>query len=330
MDFSKVKSITIPEGKVKSITCGGVVLWKVPENKKNWVLYSTEADGKTIYNGGKGYKDGYRVRSAGAEAENPDATVTGYIPYRKGDKLYIYPPFIGRNTENTVNFYNGEFACLGQITDSGSLHGICTAAFKTTVVGGVSVLDLSAVTVSGVNDIAYVRIGNFIMYESPIRSGAEMVITMDQQPYRNWLPLSTDASGNPFNGGKGYKFGYRLNSSGAETAMSNCFVTGFIPIKNSDTLRIKPFAKGKLANFGYSGIYIALYNSSYTKLSSTNGTALKTLGEMDDSTGIYTVKASDIANNSNNAFVRVSTNLFDTSVEADGEKLIVTVNEEIV
>lgn len=185
MDFSKVKSITIPEGKVKRITCGGVVLWKVPENKKNWMIYSTEADGKTIYNGGKGYKDKYRIRSAGAEASDVNTTVTGYIPYRKGDKLYIYPPFTGMNTSNTVNFYNGEFACLGQVTDYGSGYGICNvavAAFKTTVVGDVSVLDLSAATVSGVNDIAYVRIGNHIMDESPIRSGAEMVITMDQQP----------------------------------------------------------------------------------------------------------------------------------------------------
>jgi hypothetical protein len=157
----------------------------VPENKKNWMLYSTEADGKTIYNGGKGYKDGYRIRSAGAEAESTPTTVTGYIPYRKGDKLYIYPPFTGMNTDNTVNFYNGEFACLGQVTDFGSGYGICSgaavAAFKTTVVGGVSVLDLSAVTVSGVNDIAYVRIGNHIRDGSPIRSGAEMIITKNEE-----------------------------------------------------------------------------------------------------------------------------------------------------
>lgn len=151
-----------------------------------------------------------------------------------------------------------------------------------------------------------------------------------QEGSKNWVPLSTESGGgNIYNGGKGYKFGYRLNSSGAETALSNCFVTGFIPIKNGDVLRIKNFAKGALTNFTYTGCYIALYNSSYTKLSSTAGSTLKSIGSMNDSTKIYTVKVSDIANNANNAFVRVSTNIVDTAVEADGEKLIVTINEEI-
>lgn len=158
---------------------------------------------------------------------------------------------------------------------------------------------------------------------------AYMTTQVWQEGSKNWVPVSIESGGESIYNGKGYKFGYRLNSSGAEVTMSNCFVTGFIPVTNNDTLRIKPFAKGKLANFGYSGIYIALYNSSYTKLSSTNGTALKTLGTMDDTTGVYTIKISDIANNTNNAFVRVSTNILDTAVEADGEKLIITINQEI-
>jgi hypothetical protein len=37
------------------------------DNIRNEVRYSTEADGVTIYNGGLGYKYGYRVRSGGAE-----------------------------------------------------------------------------------------------------------------------------------------------------------------------------------------------------------------------------------------------------------------------
>jgi hypothetical protein len=178
IDFTGVKAIKIPEGKVKKITSGSTVLWYIGYN--NLVPLSTEADGVTIYNGGLGYKDGYRVRSGGAEADQSSTTITGYIPYKKGDKLYIYPPFSGENTSNTVNFYNGEFACLGQITDSGAAYGICTSAFKTTVIGGVSVLDLSAVTASGVDDIAYVRIGNN-RYGGVISSGAEMIITKNEE-----------------------------------------------------------------------------------------------------------------------------------------------------
>lgn len=181
MDFSKLKSLTIPEGKVKQIVAGGKVLWK--SGYKNWVLFSTEADGKTIYNGGKGYKNNYRIRSGGAEAGLSYCSITGYIPYVKGDKLYIYPPFTGLNTQNTINFYDSGFNNLGQITDSGAVYGICYISQKTKVVNGVTVLDISNTTVSRDNEIAYVRVGNSINApnENNIVSGAEMIITKNEE-----------------------------------------------------------------------------------------------------------------------------------------------------
>jgi hypothetical protein len=180
MIFSTIKTITIPEGAVKKITVGGDVLWEEPASFKNWVFYSTESDGKTIYNNGKGYKDGCRIRSGGAEAEYSYASITGYIPYVKGDKLYICPPFTGGNTDNTINFYDNTFACLGQVTDSGNYYGFCNSSFKTKVVNGISVLDISAVTVTGVENIAYVRIGNNIG-NGIISSGSEMIITKNEE-----------------------------------------------------------------------------------------------------------------------------------------------------
>lgn len=185
MDFSNANRLTIPEGAVKQIICNGVVIWE-EYLYTNLVPLSTEADG-TPYNGGKGYKDGYRIRSGGAEATQGGTTITGYIPYRKGDKLYIYPKFVGGNTWNTVNFYNDAFACLGQVTDSGSYYGFCNRTFKTKVVNGVSVLDISAVTVSGIENVAYVRIGNMIDDKtwaeggSSIKSGSEMIITKNEE-----------------------------------------------------------------------------------------------------------------------------------------------------
>ena len=182
MDFSTLKELSIPEGAVNKIEAGGVVLWEKLWGYKNWVPYSTESDGKTIYNGGLGYKDGYRLRSGGAEGESAGVTITGFIPFVKGDKLYIYPPFNGGNTWNTVNFYDSSFAHLGQITDSGMCYGFCTKAFKTTLDGGVSVLDISAVTVSDVAKVAYVRIGNNIGNgDNAITSGAEMIITKNEE-----------------------------------------------------------------------------------------------------------------------------------------------------
>lgn len=187
MDFSTIKGLTIPEGDVAKITADGCVLWEKPASYKNWVFYSTEADGVTVYNSGKGYKDGYRVRSGGGEAEQSFTTITGYIPYKKGNRLYIYPQFVGENTSNTINFYDNSFTNLGQVTDADTYYGFCNSSFKTEAVNGVSVLDLSEVTVSGIDNVAYVRIGNTINdgsatgLKSPIKSGSEMIITKDEE-----------------------------------------------------------------------------------------------------------------------------------------------------
>ena len=77
--------------------------------------------------------------------------------------------------------------------------------------------------------------------------------------YTNLLPISTDASGNPYNGGQGWKTGYRLNSSGVEVALANIEVTGFMPLKLNDTVYIK--------NITDDGTHVmALYDSAYAKL----------------------------------------------------------------
>ena len=181
--FDRAQSVTFAGKAVEKLVLDGKKIWEAV-SFKNWVRYSTEADGMTIYNGGLGYKDGYRIRSGGAEASSSGITISGFIPYKKGYKLYIYPPFFGGNTENTINFYNAAFEHLGQITDSGAAYGICTSAFKTTLDNGVSVLDLSAVTVSGIENVAFVRVGNCISYNNNgavIASGSEMIVTKNEK-----------------------------------------------------------------------------------------------------------------------------------------------------
>jgi hypothetical protein len=54
------------------------------------------------------------------------------------------------------------------------------------------------------------------------------------------LPSATDASGNAYNGTKGWKTGYRLSSSsGSESASSGIEVTGFIPVKYGQTIKLE-------------------------------------------------------------------------------------------
>ena len=79
--------------------------------------------------------------------------------------------------------------------------------------------------------------------------------------YTNQIPLSTDADGNPYNNGLGYKTGTRLNSSSNEVAISGMCCTGFIPLtgKAGDVIRIK--------NVTYAGtatVYLICFNQGGT------------------------------------------------------------------
>lgn len=60
--------------------------------------------------------------------------------------------------------------------------------------------------------------------------------------YTNLLPLAINADGTPYvgeNGEKGYKTGWRLNSRREEEQQQNRCCTGFIPVRNTDIVRLK-------------------------------------------------------------------------------------------
>ena len=88
IDFTGVKAIRIPEGVVTKIVSAGVTLWEAIRYK-NWVKFSTEADGKTIFNGGLGYKNNTRLNSSAVEVGLDGYTVCGYIPAKAGDVIRV-------------------------------------------------------------------------------------------------------------------------------------------------------------------------------------------------------------------------------------------------
>ena len=92
IDFTGIKAITIPEGKVKQIVRknDGAVLWA---GITNWITKAINTDG-TPYrgaNGEIGYKTGYRFNTANAETSSSAAafSVTGYIPAASKDMFYF-------------------------------------------------------------------------------------------------------------------------------------------------------------------------------------------------------------------------------------------------
>lgn len=88
-------------------------------------------------------------------------------------------------------------------------------------------------------------------------------------PKVNALSLAIDSEGNQYNNGLGYKEGYRLNSSGAESAQSDSYVTGFIPCEVGDTIELDGFnTVASDVTSGANYCYIAVYDSSKTLIKS--------------------------------------------------------------
>lgn len=126
IDFTGAKAITIPEGPVKRITRkrDGEILWEKIAYK-NWVPLSTTEDGKTIYNGGLGYKNGYRVRSGGGEGTQARGTCTGFIPVNSGDVVRISGcDFLTASNGNAINSADSSFTNIGQFTMLPAGYGI--------------------------------------------------------------------------------------------------------------------------------------------------------------------------------------------------------------
>ena len=125
MDFTKLKKLTIGGVELKQLFINGIQVWK--SGYKNWVKFSTTEDGKTIYNGGLGYKNGYRIRSGGAEAEMFNAACTGFIPVSAGDVVGVGGAYYGDiNASNAINVYNASYTNLGQVVNNmpGTGYGI--------------------------------------------------------------------------------------------------------------------------------------------------------------------------------------------------------------
>ena len=84
----------------------------------------------------------------------------------------------------------------------------------------------------------------------------------DEPVYVNALSLAVDSDGTPYNGGKGYKTGYRLNSSSVEAAKEGMEVTGFIPVKAGDVLYLYNIGM-KTDSENKGNMYIYCYNSNF-------------------------------------------------------------------
>ena len=156
---------------------------------------------------------------------------------------------------------------------------------------------------------------------TPVKPGDLVTETTQVLPaYTNQIPLSTDASGAVLNG-VGYQSG-ALNMSGA-VATGTSFVSGFIPVKKGDVVRVKDPSSTSFST----GLVFAMYKSD--RATGNNiGRYINTMqanslyGAISISGNVLTWDTSSIGYYFWNdfAYLRVTTNSADS---------IVTINQEI-
>ena len=143
--------------------------------------------------------------------------------------------------------------------------------------------------------------------------------------YTNLLPKAINADGTPYNGGKGYKSGYKMStSSGNESATTDAYCSGFMPISDIyDEIYVKNVTLSNTANVNN----FVFYDANKTKIGvgTANGTAgAFNVNVTDKGNGVYQCSPQSWLTTS------MSVAFFRFSCGGITDETIVTVNEEIV
>ncbi len=235
----------------------------------NQIPISIDSDG-SVYNG-KGYIDGRRINSSFDLTEQSDYYTTGYIPVKTGDTVYMKN--VGWNPNYNEDYNAGKLRMVlydKNFVSIRTMYGyditdnlIPISEYKTNANGDIIEFKINdsffkAHINSGKSSNAcYLRLCSYDVSDKSIITVNEPIPS-----YTNQIPISIDTDGSVYNG-KGYKDDYRLNSSGAETALTGTAVTGFIPVNKLDVIRLKNIA---MTTADSTGNYIHYYDSSFTDI----------------------------------------------------------------
>lgn len=147
----------------------------------NLVRTSIDSDG-SIYNG-TGYKNGYRIRSGGAEGALNTAACTGFIKVKAGDTIRISGcEFFATTNGNAINVCDSTFATVGQTTKNSTYgYGEFEGAWADYQIHNSCVEESAGIykwIVPPVKtDPAYIRISG---YNSSGGNGAALIVTVNE------------------------------------------------------------------------------------------------------------------------------------------------------
>lgn len=307
IDFSTVKSITIPEGIVKQISIDDIILWK--GGITNLVPTSIDTDG-SIFNG-TGYKNGSRLNSSAAVVDLAVHTVTGYIPAKAGDIIRVKGVAFDSNHHSGCYFwtFDSNFTRLKAERPADTNTEDISVTYEE---NGVIAFRLVNYNTS----VRYIRFSAF-------GDGANAIVTVNEEitsTFTNLASMSTtDPGGTEIYNNMGWIDGMRWSSSGGSAvSQSEARLTGWMSFTPGATIRVKNF--GLTTSSGYvGGCYFVWYKSDGT--TSTVQAGVQSVDE-------YTYIA---PNDSSILYFRISGYAYYNSTQSSPVPMppIVTINEEI-
>lgn len=112
MNFSAIKSITIPEGNATKITSNGVVLWSAKPKYTNLVPTALFTDG-TIFDG-IGYRRGVSWNGSNITDRNTAFTAIGLIPIigTVVHDIYVYGLNFSGTTYNRLGLFGNDLRSI--------------------------------------------------------------------------------------------------------------------------------------------------------------------------------------------------------------------------
>ena len=108
--------------------------------------------------------------------------------------------------------------------------------------------------------------GTYVLKYTKSNGDVVTIGTLENTAYTNRLPQAIGTDGTLYNGGQGWKTGYRLNSSGEEAALDGMEVTGFIPCAYGDTVYLKDVG-WDIDSGNMTQSYLWAYDANFTPLS---------------------------------------------------------------
>lgn len=171
-------------------------------------------------------------------------------------------------TPEDISYQNSVAYSMNNVSSSNTASIVNDGDSYTTTLSANSGYDLSSVTVTmgGIDITDSVYNADTGTVSIPAVTGDVVITAAAVVSRTDVLRQSVSSDGTLYNGGTGYKSGYRLNSSGNEAAASGVYCSGFIPMTNAQTIEFDGISLPAASGVANSNYTIHFYDSAFTRI----------------------------------------------------------------